>query len=102
MSLNRPGQKPVKKSALINAARKEKKVYTKNGARTQASSLNNILDMFFLSGASRTMSSKDITNIFSKAFAEDNELALKALFYARDIRGGQGERRFFRLCMAYL
>lgn len=102
MSLNRPGQKPVKKSALINAARKEKKVYTKNGARTQASSLNNILDMFFLSGASRNMSSKDIITIFSKAFAEDKELALKALFYARDIRGGQGERRFFRLCMEYL
>src|SRR5690606_955441 len=102
MSINRPGQKPVKKSALINAARKEKKVYTDNGARTNASSLNNILDMFFISGASRTMSIKDITDMFSKAFAEDRTLALKALFYARDIRGGQGERRFFRICMDYL
>lgn len=102
MSLNRPGQKPVTKSALINAIKKEKKVYTDNGALTKSTSLNNVLDMFFLSGASRNMTEKQIIDLFIKAYTENQDLALKALFYARDIRGGQGERRFFRIIWEFL
>jgi hypothetical protein len=101
MSLNRPGQLPTK-SALINATIKEKKVYTKNGAVTNSTSLNNVLDMFFLAGASRKMSDRQIIDLFIKAFAEDRNLALKCLFWARDIRGGAGERRFFRVIWKYL
>jgi hypothetical protein len=101
MSLNRPGQAPTK-SALINATRKEKKVYTKNGAKTNATSLNSVLDMFFLAGASRNMSENQIKDVFIKAFAENRTLALKCLFWARDIRGGAGERRFFRIIWKYL
>lgn len=103
--INRPGQKPVSKYSLIhaiNTPKKEKKVFTKNNALTYASSKNAVLDMFFLAGASRNMSSHDIKEIFRKAYEEDIELALKCLFWARDVRGGAGERRFFRLCMDYL
>lgn len=39
---------------------------------------------------------------FIKAFAEDKDTAVKILFYARDIRGGLGERRIFRVILNWL
>ena len=101
-TLNRPGQKPVNKSALIDASRKEKKVYTKNGAKTNSTSLYKVLDLFFIAGASRSMSEQSIKDMFDAALAENKLLALKCLFWARDIRQGAGERRFFRTCMEHL
>lgn len=88
-------------SNLINALR-TKNALTANGAVTNSTSLNYCLDMFFLAGASRNMTEGDIKTIFSKAYFENKEVALKVLFWARDIRGGAGERRFFRYCMEYL
>jgi hypothetical protein len=55
--------------------------------------------MFALGGAMRKRSDEDVILMFRKAFAENPVYALKCLFYLRDVRGGQGERRFFRLCM---
>lgn len=101
-TINRPGQKPVQQSPLVNAVRKEKRVYTNNGARTQSSSLYKLLDLFFIAGASRKMSEKQITDMFDAALAENTLLTLKCMFWARDIRGGSGERRFFRVCMEHL
>ena len=75
---------------------------TTNGMRTNSTSLNKCLDFFFIAGASRNMREEDITSLFGAAIAENPNVALKILFWARDVRGGAGERRLFRYCMLWL
>lgn len=75
---------------------------TENGAIAHKSTLNAVYDMFALGGAYRNRSDEDCIVLFQKALAEDPIMALKCLFYLRDIRGGQGERRFFRVCFNWL
>ena len=73
--------------------------YTENGGVTHKTTRSDLLDMFAMGAAMRTRSDEDVILMFRKAFAENPEYALKCLFYIRDVRGGQGERRFFRVCM---
>lgn len=72
---------------------------TANGAVTNSSSLNKNVDLFFLAGASR---GKDIIATFAGALAEDSEVAVRVLEWARDARGGAGERETFRKLFTYL
>ena len=70
-------------------------VYTENGAPTFSSTLNKNLDCFGLFSAKRS-NPDEAVSLFMSAFAEDPNLAVLNLFYARDIREGQGEREIFR------
>lgn len=72
---------------------------TENGMPAFKSSTNANVDLFFAIGASR---GKDISGLFSKALAEDRELALRNLLWARDAREGSGERQTFRNLLNYL
>lgn len=75
---------------------------TENGAIAYRTTNSALLDMFAVIGALRSRPSEEIINKFTKAFAEDKLLAMKMLFYARNIRGGLGERRTFRILIKYM
>ena len=66
---------------------------TANGMATFDSSKSNLVDLFFQIGASR---GKDLSVPFARALAEDETLALRLLMWARDVRGGAGEREVTR------
>ena len=72
---------------------------TDNGAVTHSTAGNYCLDLFFVAGASRNMSEEDIIKAFIRAYREDELTAVKILFWARDARGGAGEKRFFQVIM---
>lgn len=75
---------------------------TENGAVAHKTTFRKVYDMFAFAGAYRTRTDEDCILLFKNALEEDATLALKCLFYIRDIRGGQGERRFFRVCFQWL
>lgn len=75
---------------------------TENGAATYVSTGSECLDLFATIGALRRESDSEIIARFIRAYTENPDLAMKLLFFARDIRGGLGERRVFRVVMQWL
>jgi hypothetical protein len=72
---------------------------TTNGMRARQSTANACVDLFFKIGASR---GKDVTKDFVAAYVENKEVALRIAAWARDARGGAGEREIFRQILKYL
>jgi len=85
--------------ALKNEA---EKTLTENGAAAYRTSGSACADFFGTAGALRNASDEEIAKRFARAYAECPDMAMKALFYARDIRGGMGERRLFRTILKWL
>ena len=75
---------------------------TENGAVTLRSTGSNCLNLFATIGAMRAQNVAEIEKRFLRAYTENPDLAMKILFYARDIRGGLGERSVFRTLLHYL
>lgn len=71
---------------------------TENGDKAFSTSGSYCLDFFSLCGGLRHKYN-DIFNLYIKAFYEDKILAIKLLFYLRNIKGGLGERNSFRFIL---
>ena len=72
---------------------------TENGALTHFTSGSDCLDLFFRAGGMRGAAAGQIADIVSRAYIEDPVKTMKILFFVRDVRGGLGERRFFRIAV---
>lgn len=75
---------------------------TENGAVALNTSGNKCLDFYATVGSLRQADENRITRLFADAYNEDALLATKIVFYARDIRGGLGERETFRKLLKYM
>ena len=73
---------------------------TENGAIGFSTTNSALLDMNFKISSYRNKSIAEIITDFTKCWNENKELALKFLFYIRDVRGGVGERRLFRVAIS--
>ena len=85
-------------NTFVNAVANQE-ARTENGMKARKSTSNKIVDLFFNIGASR---GKDIVPAFTAAFVEDKNLALRIALWARDVRGGAGERELFRNILKHL
>lgn len=75
---------------------------TENGADCKNTTDSALLDLFSTIGAMRTRSEEEIIQKFDLSFKEDPLGTMRCLFYARDIRGGLGERRIFRILLKHV
>ena len=75
---------------------------TENGAVALNTTADARLDFFGTVGSLRGADNARITRLFSEAYKEDPLFATKIAFYARDVRGGLGERQTFRILLQYM
>ena len=85
-------------NAFVNAVANQE-ARTKNGMKARKSTAKATVDLFYNIGASR---GKNITGAFTAAYVENADIALRIAQWARDVRGGAGERQLFRDILVHL
>ena len=70
---------------------------TENGAIGYRTSGKKLVDLNFMASSMRNMDDEQIWTRFLEAYNENSDLAVLWLFFCRDLRGGMGERRTFRV-----
>ena len=79
-------------STFVNAVLNQE-ARTQNDMKARASTANALTDLFFKIGAMR---GKNVIPAWTAARVQDSDLASRIALWARDIRGGAGERKIFR------
>lgn len=88
--------------SFADAMRNEGKfTRTENGAVALNTTSDARLDLFSTIGSLRKADDTRVQTLFAEAYRQDPLFATKILFYARDIRGGLGERKTFRTLLRY-
>lgn len=92
-----------KMNTFTNAARGQSNItYTEKGGIALKSTGSYLLDLFSVIGAMRLKTYEEVATMLKNAMSEDKLLAVKMAFYARNIRGGLGEREVFRKMLLWL
>ena len=77
----------MENNSLLNSLKEDTNFgYTENNSLKHLSTLDKVYDLFAFGAAYRTRSENDCIVLFKSAYEQDKELALKCLFYLRDIR----------------
>jgi len=88
---------------MLNFLKREaNKTLTENNAVTHFTTGSDCLDLFATIGALRSEPDTEVIARFDRAWAENADIAVKTLFFARDIRGGLGERKVFRTILRHM
>jgi hypothetical protein len=80
------------KNAVLNSIN-EAPARTANGMKARKTSASAVLDFFGKAGSSRGTA---LVKEFTAALTDNEDLAVRALLWTRDIRSGAGERKQFR------
>ena len=105
MNLDRERVNIMNENKFLTGLKSElnaEKCCTENGALAYTTSGSALVDINFAVSELRGSTQDIIEAKFSKAFFENPELAVRWLFFSRDIRHGLGERRLFRICLSWL
>lgn len=102
--LNKKEKMELSQSLLIDALSVETGQYprTENGMATNDTSGNDCLNFFFKVGGIRNLDEASVNELFNKAYTENATIATSILLWARDPRGGAGERKVPRIITKYL
>lgn len=86
-------------NAFVTAIQAPREAYTENGMKALNQTGDACVNLFYAIGSSRN---KNIIPQFVAAYVENPEAAIRIALWARDARGGAGERQTFRSILNYL
>ena len=88
--------------SMVENETKKQMTYTENGALAYATSGKNLLDFLFSTTALRAEPEDEIFKRVTRFYFDDPVTANKFMFWQRDCRGGNGERKIFRVYLKWL
>jgi hypothetical protein len=87
-------------NSFVQAATKDQNfTTTTNGMVANKNTADVCVDLY---GKIGSMRGQNVVPLFQAAYEQDRDLALRIALWARDVRGGAGERQSFRDIMAWL